>query len=214
MCTDTELTEETCRSLFGYLGQNPGPWWLSSLRLKEAADTLRDNCWSKDREHHDVEAATADFRIGPVYMLLMGMALEAALKAILVAKNPDLVGQQKISKTIGNHRLRNLWNIAGLGKVHCRQEDSLLDRLENCVVIFGRYPVSRKAGDMEKIMNSSFQGQLHFGQVARLWARLEKHVKKTIPELFNETTENLYQSDTQTPGDSILDSRSKWTGCL
>jgi len=35
------------------------------------------------------------------------------------------------------------------------------------------------------MMNSSFQGQLHFDQLARLWLRLENHVKKVIPELFN-----------------------------
>ena len=36
-------------------------------------------------------------------------------------------------------------------------------------------------------MNSSFQGQLHFDQVTRLWACLEKHAKKAVPELFKET---------------------------
>lgn len=188
MRTEPELGEETCRALFQYLGQNPGPWWLSSLRLKEAADTLRDNCWPDKRKHHDLDAAEADFRIGPVYMLLMGMAVEAALKAILVAKKPDLVGPDKV-KTIGHHKLRELWNLAGLGQVRCRQEDSLLDRLENCVVIFGRYPVPKRASDMEKMMNSSFQGQLYFEQVARLWARLERDAKKTVPDLFDETTE-------------------------
>lgn len=189
MHTDSELSEETCHSLFGYLGKNPGPWWFSSLKLKEAADTLHKTCWPDKRKHHDIDAATADSRIGPVYMLLMGMAVEAALKAILVAKNPHLIGNGKIDTSIANHHLRKLWDLAGLGKVHCKQEDSLLDRLENCLVIFGRYPVPRNALNMKKMLNSSFQGQLHFEQVARLWARLEKHAKKTIPDLFNEATE-------------------------
>ena len=81
MWRDVEAMKKTCRSLFHYLGKNPGTWWLSSLRLKEAADVLRDTCWPKDRKPYDSDAAAADFTLGPVYMLLMGMAVEAALKA-------------------------------------------------------------------------------------------------------------------------------------
>jgi hypothetical protein len=187
MCADSELMENTRSSLFRYLGKNPGPWWLSSLRLKEAADTLRDTCWAKERKHHDLDAARADFYIGPVYMLLMGMAVEAALKTILVAKNPALVDSEGISKSLANHHLAKLWSLADLGTVECRERDSLLDHLENCVVVFGRYPVSKTPNGMSKMMNCSFQGDLHFEQVAGLWADLEKHMRQTIPELFNGT---------------------------
>lgn len=188
MCMDSVLSREKCDSLFGYFGSHPGPWWLSALRLKEAADVLRDNCWPREQKRHDQETATADFRIGPVYMLLMGMAVEAALKAVLVAKTPDLVGPEKISSSIGNHHLVKLWNLAGLGRVRSRQRESLLDRMENCLVVFGRYPVPRKAGDMGKMMNSSFQGQLHFDEVAGLWTHLEKHARTIAPELFGGDT--------------------------
>ena len=191
MCADSKTTESMYRSLFRYLGKNPGAWWLSSLRLREAADTLRNTCWPKEPRHKDLETARADFRVGPVYMLLMGMAMEAALKAILVARKPDLVDARRISKSLTNHRLADLWNRAGLGRVRSRQRNCLLDRLENCLVIFGRYPVSRTADDMERIMNSSFQGQLHFDQVAGLWACIERYVRRTIPDLFNGAGERL-----------------------
>jgi len=115
----------------------------------------------------------------------MGMAVEAALKAVLVKQKPSLVGEKGITESLTNHHLAKLWNIAGLSRVRSRQYDHLLDRLENCLVIFGRYPVPRTADGMKKMMNSSFQGQLHFDQLARLWLRLENHVKKVIPELFN-----------------------------
>lgn len=187
MRADSKVTKKMCHSLFRYLGKNPGTWWLSSLRLKEAADTLRNTCWLKERKHHDLDAARADFYIGPVYMLLMGMAVEAALKALLVAPKPDFVDAKGISKSLTNHHLAKLWNLAGLGRLGSRQRDSLLDRLENCVVVFGRYPVPKTPDGMEKMANSSFEGQLHFDQVARLWACLEKYVRKTIPELFNGT---------------------------
>jgi hypothetical protein len=189
MYTDSESMKKTCDRFFLDLGKNPGTWWLSALRLREAADTLRNACWPKERKHNDLDAAGADFRLGPVYMLLVGMAVEAALKATLVAKQTDLVSAEGISKSLTNHHLVKLWNLAGLGRPGSRQRDSLLDRLENCVVVFGRYPVPKRPDGMNKMMNSSFEGQLHFDQVARLWADLEKHVRKTIPELFNGTIE-------------------------
>jgi hypothetical protein len=184
MRTDSESMKNMSRSLFRYLGKGPGPWWLSALRLKKAADTLRNTCWPRERRHHDLGAAEADFYVGPVYMLLMGMAVEAALKAILVTQKPDLVGTERILGSLTNHRLAELWGRAGLSRVRSRQHDRLLDRLENCLVIFGRYPVPKKADDMEKITNSSFQGQLHFDQLTQLWGRLEHHAKKMMPELF------------------------------
>ncbi len=188
MCTDSRPPENTYRSLFTYLGKNPGPWWLSALRLKEAADVLRNSCWPSERKDRDSDAATADFRIGPVYMLLMGMTVEAALKAVLVKQKPSLVGEKGITNSLTNHHLAKLWNIAGLSRVRSRQDDHLLDRLENCLVIFGRYPVPRTADGMKKMMNSSFRGPLHFDQVTRLWDRLESHAKKVMPELFDAET--------------------------
>jgi hypothetical protein len=190
MRSGSKPAKKTCHSLFRYLGKNPGTWWLSSLRLKEAADILRNTCWPKERKHDDLDAARADFHLGPVYMLLMGMAVEAALKATLVAQKPDLVDAKGISKSLANHHLAKLWNLAGLGRLRSRQRDSLLDHLENCVVVFGRYPVSKTPDGMEKTASSSFQGQLHFDQVARLWAGLEKHVRKTVAEFFDGAMEN------------------------
>jgi hypothetical protein len=191
MCVDLKATEEVYCSLFKYLGKHPGPWWLSALRLKGAADALRVNCWPDKREQHSVDAATADFYVGPIYMLLMGMAIEAALKAVLVAKNSDLVGGQEISTAIGTHHLASLWNRAGVGRVPSAQCDSLLNCLEDFVVVFGRYPVSKKASGMSKAKHASFQGQLHFDQVTRLWGRLEEHAKKTMPELFGHIVDGL-----------------------
>jgi len=188
MFRDQESRKNDCRSLFRYLGANPGTWWLSSTRLKGAADALRDTCWPKDRKHHDLKAATADYRIGPVYMLLMGMAVEAALKAIMVAQNPKLIEQQRISKDFdfATHHLKDLWAWAGLRKVKCRQHDSLLDRLENFVVTFGRYPVSKTSRDMDTMIGSSFHGEPDFDKVTRLWVFLEKHVRKAVPTLSEE----------------------------
>jgi len=188
MLTDQELDKKKCRCLFSYLGENPGTWWLSSSRLKDAADTLRDTCWPKEKKHHDLKAATADFRIGPVYMLLMGMAIEAALKTIMVSQNPQLIEQQRISKDCGfsTHHLKDLWGWSGLNRVKSRQHDSLLDRLESFVVTFGRYPVSSTKHNMNTMIGSSFHGEPDFDKVTGLWVFLEKHLKKAIPTLFED----------------------------
>lgn len=186
MFTDQELTKKRCRSLFSYLGENPGTWWLSSSRLKEAADTLRDTCWPKEKKHHDLNAATADFRIGPVYMLLMGMAIEDVLKAIIVAQDDECIEEEGISKDFATHHLKDLWGWAGLNRVKSQQRDSLLDRLESFVVTFGRYPVSSTKRKMNTMIGSSFHGEPDFDKVTRLWVFLEKHLKKAIPTLFEE----------------------------
>jgi len=183
MSTDSESMGESCNPLFSYLGENPGTWWLSSSRLKEAADTLRDTCWPEKRRHPDQDTATADFRLGPVYMLLMGMAIEAALKAILVAERPELIEPQAISKTLATHHIRNLWARTGLASPPSRPRDSLLDRMESFVVTFGRYPVSRLQSGMDTMTGSCFHGEADFDAVTRLWVSLEEHAKKAIPGL-------------------------------
>ena len=185
---DSRKRKKMCRSLFSYLGKNPGTWWLSSNRLKEAADVLKDTCWSKERKHKDLKTATANFRIGPVYMLLMGMAIEAALKAIMVSQNSKLIEEQRITKDFNftTHKLKDLWSQTGLSKIKCRQNDSLLDRLENFLVTFGRYPVSTTKHNMDTMIGSSFHEEPDFAEVTRLWVFLEKHLKKTSPELFEE----------------------------
>jgi len=190
MSTDSESMGESCNLLFSYLGENPGTWWLSSSRLKQAADTLRDNCWPEKRKHRDLKTATADFRFGPVYMLLMGMAIEAALKAVLVAEHPELIEPQGISKTLATHHLRDLWARAGLARPNSQQRDSLLGRLESFVVIFGRYPVPKSERSMDRAKGSCFHADPDFDDVTRLWVSLENQMKKALPEAFNEDGAN------------------------
>lgn len=184
MFRDQESRKNDCRSLFSYLGENPGTWLVSSSALREAADTLRDTCWPKEKKHHDLKAAAADFRIGPVYMLLMGMAVEAALKAIIVAQDDECIQDDVISKDFANHHLKVLWSKARIHKY--KRDDPLLDRLESFVTTFGRYPVSRTKKSMNTMIGSSFHGDPDFHKVNRLWTFLEKHLKKRVPTLFEE----------------------------
>jgi hypothetical protein len=177
MSTDEESRKKTCRSLFSYLGRNPGSWWLSSTRLKDAADALRDTCWPKEKKQHDLKAATANFRLGPVYMLLMGMAIEDALKTIIVAQDDECIRKKVLSKDFATHDLKVLWSKAGLNR--CRDE-RLLGRLQNFVVSFGRYPVSRTEDYMDTMMGSSFHAEPDFDKVTRLWTFLEQHATKVL----------------------------------
>ena len=114
-------------------------------------------------------------------MLLVGMAIEDALKAIIVAQNDGSIGEEAISKNIATHDLKKLWDRAGLRKAECREHDSLLDRLKNFVVTFGRYPVSKTKNNMKTMVGSSFHGDPDFDKVTRLWDFLEKHKRKAIP---------------------------------
>jgi len=181
--------EDTC-PLFYYLGGSPGPWWLSSCRLKKAADILQDTCWPKTDIHADLDGATADFQLGPVYMLLMGMAIEAALKAAIVAMDNNIIGRatQGIPKKFATHSLTYLWNWAGLNRVKSRQISACCTRLQEFVTTFGRYPVTRSKCQMAQTTRYSFHADPDLHNVERLWQSVEKRLKEVAPELFEENS--------------------------
>ena len=83
--------EQLHKESFAVLASHPLAWEITADRLKEAADSLRDAHWPTERQDRDARAAVADFQVGPVYMMLIGMAVEALVKGILVAKRPELV---------------------------------------------------------------------------------------------------------------------------
>jgi len=123
-------------------------------------------------------------------MLLMGMALEAALKAVLVADRPDLITGETIPKNLAHHRLAELWSTAGLRRARGSGRYCPLERLESFLVTFGRYPISRTANGMKKLKGATFNGQIDFAHVERLFAQLAKHVEVKVPQLCDEPHEN------------------------
>lgn len=180
---DSELDDpkKVARELFDYLGKNPGTWALSAERLKKAADGLRQSAWPPERGWHDTQAATADFIIGPVYMMLMGFAVENVLKAMIIAREPENVEDQKLSKLICQHDLCRLWDCVGLTR--CAEYERELRCLETFAVSFGRYPVTKLKRDMDSMLSAGFHGEVHFPVMDRLWGFLQRKFAELSPDI-------------------------------
>jgi len=170
--------EEYYRGKWEVLAKDPQVWLRSAQNLKTATDALRKSLWPKDRKRFGTKAAAADFIYGPVYMLLSGLAIETLLKGIIIAKNPKLVKQQKLSNELTHHKLIELYNKACL--VKSRSRNDLLSRLQNYVENFGRYPVTKTKQDMQKLAKTRFAGQTDPDSIERLWGYLFKQIRSCI----------------------------------
>ena len=181
MTCEPDRMKRSARRPFGDLARDPGTWALSATRLKRAADQLRQSAWPEARRRNDVLAATADFMIGPVYMMLMGLAVENVLKAMVIAREPGNVEEQKLSTLICQHDLRRLWHRVGLRR--CPEYDRELTRLETFVVSLGRYPVTKLKRDMDRTVGAGFHGQAAFPTMDRLWVFLQREFTNLCPDI-------------------------------
>ncbi len=164
--------EEFYRQCWPKTAKNPEAWLCYAERLKHAADVLRDNCWPRNRAYNVHDAAVGDHCYGPVYMLISGFAMEGLIKGIMIAVNPNLVEQQRLSKKMLGHDLIELFKGTRI-RGHKNDTDLLL-RLQNYIENFGRYPVTKLKQDMAKRGRTHFCS-VDFGKVDRFWGRLLEH---------------------------------------
>lgn len=172
--------EKYYRGRWELWAKDPQVWYQNAESLKTATVALRKVLWPKDRKRFRTKAAVADLLYGPVYMLLAGLSIETLLKGIIIAKNPEFVGQQKLSKELTHHKLIELYKKTGL--VKSKYANNLLSRLQNYVENFGRYPVTRTKHDMQKLTSARFAGQTDPDRIDRLWNLLAKKIRFYIQE--------------------------------
>ena len=171
--------EKYYRDSWHSLAIDPKAWLMSAEHLKSAADALhKSSLWPSRREPYDQKSAVADFHYGPVYMLLAGLAIETLIKGIIVARHPDFIEQQKLSGELTHHDLTELYQTAGLMII--KAHDNLLLRLQNYVVIFGRYPVTKTRQDMQRLTDTRFAGQTDPKKIDSLWDFLVKRIQPYI----------------------------------
>ena len=172
--------QKCLRQTWDMYAKDPYFWHSRAKCLYEAAKAYRREHWPKVRQHHDTEAAVSDFYRGPVYMLLAGLAIEGILKALIVAKRPEVVLPQKLSPELTGHDLERLYRDAGLRESGTTIR--LLHRLTNYVEVLGRYPVTKTKQSMGKMHSTYFSGggNTDFNNVDRLWERLEKKIRPYI----------------------------------
>ncbi|MEO8338255.1 MAG: hypothetical protein ABI604_00895 [Nitrospirota bacterium] len=76
------------------------------------------------------------------YVLLSSLSIETALKGLLVTRNPALVSEGALPKSLGNHKLSSLASrLDGLNLDN--NERALLRTLEQAMVYWARYPIPR-----------------------------------------------------------------------
>ena len=145
--------------------KNPEAWGFTALRLKRAADALRDVV---EDDFKQLERGThGGFRawveqppripVSPVFMMVAGMAIECLVKGIWVASDPAGFLQdprQSKSKAIlrkevaADHELEVYFCRAGLASDLNEGVKHLLARLSVFVTWAGRYPISKSADHM------------------------------------------------------------------
>ncbi len=149
------------------LAQCPQAWHRTAVGLKRSADIVWEQWFGIFKRLEGGQTATATrqeagdlYLLIPSFLLLYGLALENALKGLLVANDPSIVGSTvKWRIKGGGHDLRHLYSESHL--LVKADEQELLAALTQAVIWAGRYPVPRNhAGkpDFPIPLGPCFQG--------------------------------------------------------
>ncbi len=131
------------------LAQSPEAWRRTAIGLKRSADII----WKQwfgifSRLGGGKTAKATPQEVGDVYfllpsfLLLSGLAIENALKGLLISKEPSIVDSKiKWEVSLGGHDLGGLFKSNGFLPTDDEQE--FLDALTQAVLWAGRYPVPK-----------------------------------------------------------------------
>lgn len=144
--------------------RNPGSWIAAAERLKRASDILRET-WLGDlsemlsdlnetlRRVGAGESFPAHTPVLPPAVLLAGLAIEDALKGILIARDPDRFVQPRASSPDrlvdwGSRGHDLTWLMAEADVAASPEEAAVLRNLNDFIMWAGRYPVALRASEM------------------------------------------------------------------
>lgn len=139
------------------LAKLPEAWRRTAIGLKRSADII----WEKwfgifSRLEGGKTAKATPQEVGDVYLLLpsflllAGLALENALKGLLICNDPSIVDSKvKWDIGLGGHDLGALVESTGLNPTS--DEKEFLDALTQAVLWSGRYPVPKHHGNESDI---------------------------------------------------------------
>lgn len=133
--------------------QSPEAWRRTAFGLKRSADIIWEQWYGifkrlkggKKIKSTNNELGDLKFLIPP-FLLLYGLALENALKGLMVANDPLIVASTvKWKIKGGGHDLGELYKKSDLLLI--AEEQELLNALTQAVLWAGRYPVPKKHAD-------------------------------------------------------------------
>ncbi len=147
-------------------------WHNKSADLHSSATVL----WEAMKDEDSLQISCYS-----TYKMLMGMSLEALIKAHCIAQNID---DDKVKKS---HRLTELSSLAGIN--FSKEDNKILDVLTEYVIWDGKYPAPKKSSqlknhyqnvqateyDIEKLGTLDIyhsNGALDFSNLHRIWRKL------------------------------------------
>ena len=132
---------------FELRARDPQTWLSAARQLLSAADTMNASliALSKEHEDHWREAQVGSLKAA---MLLAGLALENALKALAVARGSLSIelGALRLKGPFGDHNLSGMARTLGVFEDEASRD--LLRRLTAAVRWAARYPVPKSGAQM------------------------------------------------------------------
>jgi len=128
-------------------GGDPSSWLYSAEALMRAARGLLPTMEADKRRLVDPTPATGfEAPVTPIYILLVGLAIENLVKGIYVARNPTACSSDNLPSELTKHKTIEFFERLDLS--FSQAEGHLLERIETFVLWAGRYPIPRKLDDL------------------------------------------------------------------
>ncbi len=166
--TDEQLDQFNQKQLF-VRDAMPSEWLSYAEELAEATESL----WSRSDNFMAIEMQTAATDTSQIersagharsYILLAGLALENALKGILVSRNPSLVNQGHLHGSIKSHKLVEL--ARSVTDLSLTDEDRhVLSVCQDAIPYWGRYPVPLRYDGLHPKEAATAEFRQHFREL-------------------------------------------------
>jgi hypothetical protein len=146
---------------------NPWIWFDSAWVLKDCAMILGErfvaDLLAKTPPEGKVTEGMPPIAFGPVFQMLAGYALENVLKAIVIAREPNIVSDKRQWERLTSAQGHNLLWLCDLAKVSLEEPSrQFLEQLTDATFWIGRYPVTRRRDEMKRWKHSNSTDPDHF----------------------------------------------------
>ena len=179
------------------LAKSPDAWRRTAIGLKRSADIIWGQWFEIFSRLDGGSKATVtpqeigDLALLPTFLLLSGLAIENALKGLLIAKDKEIVDSVvKWKIKSGGHDLCELYKQTDLSFTTDQKE--LLDAMTQAVLWAGRYPVPKKHFnklDFPIFLGPYFQ-KLDIDSIVENFSKLKKGCENLYLSVLDRYPEN------------------------
>ena len=139
--------QDAVTNLFELIGKDAFSWERRARHLRIAAEAMLERL-NETISSDEVTQEIIDKQVAYLnsFMLLTGYAFENLIRGIIVAQNPDLINDEKLSNKEWNVRAGHGISVLAQRITTLNQtEIDVLDRLEEFSFWAGRYPIPKLA---------------------------------------------------------------------